>query len=71
MLPGAGAQKLDVQYGKDDTEAPIMVRLPPEDRASAERIGDIPVRLADGRAVPLSGGADVTVTDGPAQVERD
>lgn len=71
VVAAVGGRTVGTVYGKDDTETPIVVRLPPGDRASAERVRNIPVGLANGQAVPLSEVADVTVAPGPAQVERD
>jgi len=66
-----GGRTVGTVYGQNDTETPIVVRLPPDARASAQRVRELPVGLASGHAVPLSAVADVTVADGPAQVSRD
>ena len=71
VVAAVGGRTVGTVYGQNDTETPIVVRLPLSDRASAERVRNIPVGLANGQAVPLSAVADVTVADGPAQVERD
>ena len=71
VVAAIGGRQVGTVYGSNDTETPIVVRLPQGDRASAERVRNIPVGLADGQAVPLSEVADVTVAPGPAQVERD
>ncbi len=71
VIAAIGGRTVGTVYGPNDTETPIVVRLPQSDRSSAERVRNIPVGLADGQSVPLSEVADVTVAPGPAQVERD
>ena len=71
VVAAIGGRTVGTVYGQNDTETPIVVRLPQSDRASADRVRDIPVGLANGQAVPLSEVADITVAPGPAQVERD
>lgn len=71
VVGAIGGHTVGTVYGADDTETPIAVRLPPETRADAARVRELPVGLADGQAVPLSAVADVTVADGPAQITRD
>ena len=71
VVEAIGGRTVGTVYGQNDTETPIVVRLPAADRASAERVRDIPVGLANGQAVPLSSVADVTVAPGPAQISRD
>ncbi|WP_428488312.1 efflux RND transporter permease subunit [Rhodopila sp.] len=71
VVEAIGGRTVGTVYGQNDTETPIVVRLPPAARASAERVRDLPVGLADGQAVPLSAVADITVADGPAEVIRD
>ena len=71
VVASIGGRQVGTVYGPNETETPIVVRLPQSDRASAERVRDIPVGLAGGQSVPLSEVADVTVAPGPAQVERD
>jgi len=66
-----GGRAVGTVYGQNDTETPIVVRLPPDARSSAARVRELPVGLASGQAVPLSEIADVSVADGPAEVVRD
>ncbi|TDH60522.1 efflux RND transporter permease subunit [Dankookia rubra] len=49
----------------------IRVRLRPEDRADPDRIRELRIADANGRAVPLTQLARVVVEDGPAQVSRE
>ena len=49
----------------------IRVRLRPEDRADPDRIRELRIADAKGRAVPLTQLARVVVEDGPAQVSRE
>src|SRR4051794_17068844 len=49
----------------------IRVRLRPEDRADPDRIRDLRIADATGRAVPLTQLARVVMEDGPAQVSRE
>ena len=71
VIEAVGGRTAGMVYGQNDTETPIVVRLAPEDRASAERIRNLPVGLANGQAVALSEVADVSVADGPSQITRD
>jgi cobalt-zinc-cadmium resistance protein CzcA len=71
VVEAIGGRTVGTVYGQGDTETPIVVRLPEADRASAERVREIPVGLANGAAVPLEAVADVTVAPGPAQISRD
>ena len=71
VVEAIGGRAAGMVYGQNDTETPIVVRLPPDARASAQRVRDLPVGLAGGQAVPLSAVADVSVADGTAEVTRD
>ncbi len=71
VVRAIGGEEVGTVYGKDETETPIVVRLPPDERRGASRIGALPVGVAGGRTVPLSAVADVSVSDGPSQVMRD
>ena len=71
VVGAVGGHTVGTVYGQDQTETPIVVRLPPDARASAERVRDLPVGLTDGQAVPLSEVASVSVADGPAEITRD
>jgi len=71
VVEAIGGRTAGMVYGQNDTETPIVVRLPPEARASAQRVRDLPVGLTGGQAVPLSAVADVSVADGTAEVTRD
>ncbi len=71
VVSAIGGHAVGTVYGQDDTETPIVVRLPPEARASAETVRNLPVGMANGQAVPLGEVAEVSVADGPAEVNRD
>ncbi len=71
VVRAIGDRSVGTVYGKDDTETPIMVRLPPDERTSAARIRALPVGVFGGQAVPLSAVADISVAVGPSQVMRD
>ena len=71
VVGSIGGHTVGTVYGQDETETPIVVRLPTGARSDAERVRDLPVGLANGQAVPLSEVANVTVADGPAQISRD
>ncbi len=71
VVGAVGGHMVGTVYGQDETQTPIVVRLPPEARTSAARVRELPVGLADGQAVALSQVADVSVADGPAQIGRD
>ncbi len=66
-----GGRSVGMVYGQNDTETPIVVRLSPASRASAQAVRDLPVGLSGGAVVPLSAVANVSVADGQAQVTRD
>jgi cobalt-zinc-cadmium resistance protein CzcA len=71
VVEAVGGHPAGTVYGADDVETPIMVRLSPASRADVERIRELPVGLPNGRLAPLSAVADVSVAEGPAQIERD
>ncbi len=71
VVEAVGGRVVGTVYGTDNTQTPIVVRLPPDARTSASAVRDLPVGLASGQAVPLSAVADVSVADGPAQITRD
>jgi hydrophobic/amphiphilic exporter-1 (mainly G- bacteria), HAE1 family len=51
-------------------EFPIMVRLRPEDRRTAENLANIPIRLPSGDVIPLSSVIDRQAGRGPPQIDR-
>jgi cobalt-zinc-cadmium resistance protein CzcA len=71
VVEAIGGTSVGMVYGQDNTETPIVVRLSPESRASLSAIRDLPVGLPNGQSVPLSAVAEVSVADGPAQIEHD
>ena len=71
VVAAVGGRTVGTVYGEGNSETPIVVRLPPAARASAELVRELPVGLANGQAVPLSEVAEVTLADGPAEITRD
>ena len=71
VVQALGGRQTGMVYGSDGSETPIVVRLPSSDRTDASQIGELPVGMANGRAVALSEVADVSVSTGPWQVKRD
>ncbi len=71
VVEAVGGRAVGTVYGENDTQTPIVVRLAPDVRSSAERVRDLSIGLANGQAVPLSAVADISVADGPAEVVRD
>ncbi len=71
VVSAIGGHPVGTVYGQNDAETPIVVRLPPAARSSAEQVQALPVGLANGEAVPLSAVADVSVSDGPSDINRD
>lgn len=71
VVQAIGGHTAGTVYGQDDSETPIIVRLAPNARSSASSIRDLPIGLANGRTVPLSEIADISVSQGPWQVTRD
>jgi hydrophobic/amphiphilic exporter-1 (mainly G- bacteria), HAE1 family len=51
-------------------EFPIMVRLRPEDRRTAQNLANIPIRLPSGDVIPLSAVIDRQAGRGPPQIDR-
>lgn len=49
----------------------IRVRFAPEDRESAERIGQLRISDSQGHSVPLAQLAEIRFEDGPAQISRE
>jgi len=66
-----GGRTVGTVFGDDSSETPIVVRLPPEARTDAARIGALPVGMSNGQSVPLSDVATITMADGPSQILRD
>ncbi len=66
-----GGRTVGTVFGGDSSETPIVVRLPPEARTDAARIGALPVGMSNGQSVPLSDVATITMADGPSQILRD
>ena len=50
---------------------PLQVRFQPSDRAEAERIKHLPVSDPRGRLIPLGELAEISTTEGPAQISRE
>jgi cobalt-zinc-cadmium resistance protein CzcA len=59
------------QLYEENRSFDITVRLPEENRDSVETIGNILVPTSTGANVPLNQLANVTVTQGPAQISRE
>ena len=71
VVQAIGGKEAGMVYAADNTQTPITVRLPPAMRTDVTQVRDLPVGLSAGATVPLSAVADVTVADGPAQIQRD
>ena len=71
VVEAIGGRTVGTVYGADGQQTDIVVRLPADERSSAQRLADLPVGDASGRTVKLSEVADVSVSDGPAQISRD
>jgi cobalt-zinc-cadmium resistance protein CzcA len=50
---------------------PLQVRLAPDWRTDVKRIGDLKIDDAEGRQIPISQLADLTVEEGPVEISRD
>jgi HAE1 family hydrophobic/amphiphilic exporter-1 len=57
-------------YRVGGEEFPIMVRLRPEDRRSAQDLSNIPVRLPGGEVIPLSSVVNPRAALGPPEIRR-
>ena len=65
-----GGHPAGMVYGHDNSETPITVRWPLDDRSDIQKIRDLPVFDTSGRVVPLSEVAHIEVAAGPAEVSR-
>ena len=65
-----GGHSAGMVYGHDNSETPITVRWPLDDRSDIQKIRDLPVFDTSGRVVPLSEVAHIEVAAGPAEVSR-
>ncbi len=71
VVETVGGRTVGTVYGDDDSQTQIVVRLPAADRTDVSRLRELPVGNAQGRTVPLSEVADITVATGPAQISRE
>jgi len=71
VVESIGGRTVGTVYGDDDSQTDIVVRLPPDERASVERVKELPVGNAQGRVVPLSEVASIVYATGPAQISRE
>ncbi len=71
VVETVGGRVVGTVYGHDDTQTPIVVRLPPDMRTGAARLRQVTVGMSGGRAVPLGEVAEISVADGPSQVKRE
>ncbi len=71
VVQSIGGIQVGTVYGDDNSQTPIVVRLPREARTDANRIAALPVGLSNGQSVPLGDVADISVADGASQVLRD
>ncbi len=54
-----------------DRRFPVVVRLPEDLRTDLDRLGNLPVPLANGGSVPLEELAEISLAAGPNQVSRE
>ena len=71
VVEAVGGRVVGTVYGKDETQTPIVVRLPPDVRTGAARLRQVTVGTSGGRGVPLGEVAEISVADGPSQVKRE
>ena len=71
VVQSIGGKQVGTVYGDDNSQTPIVVRLPHAAREDADRIGALPVGMANGRSVPLGDLATISVSDGTSQVLRE
>lgn len=71
VVQSIGGKQVGIVYGDDNSETPIVVRLPHEARVDAERIAALPVGMANGQSVPLGDIATISISDGTSQVLRE
>jgi hydrophobic/amphiphilic exporter-1 (mainly G- bacteria), HAE1 family len=64
----SGARAGFFRVGGD--EFPIVVRLRPEDRRTAQSLGNIPITLPNGEIIPLSAVIDARAGLGPSDINR-
>ena len=71
VVSAIGGRTVGTVYGDDNTATPIIVRMEAAARVDAQRIGALPVGMANGQSVPLSDVATISVADGASQVLRE
>ena len=71
VIDAIGGHDDGTVYEEDNSETTITVRWPASDRASVEKIRDLPVFDGTGRVMPLSELAHIDVKEGPAQISRE
>ena len=71
IVAAIGGRDVGTVYGDNNSQTPIMVRLPSSARTDAQRIGELPVGMQNGQSVPLSDVATISVADGPSQILRE
>lgn len=63
-----GAEVKKIQRGRDEIK--VMVRYPKSERDSLDDLKRIRIRTSDGRAIPISVLADISVNQAPAEIYR-
>ena len=63
-----GIEAQRIQRGRDDIK--VMVRYPPEERATVDSLEELRVRTPDGAKVPFREVADFEITDGFSTITR-
>jgi cobalt-zinc-cadmium resistance protein CzcA len=63
--------KVATQVFEGERRFDAVVRLPPENRSSVESISSLVLRAPTGAIVPLRDLAEITLSDGPAQISRE
>jgi HAE1 family hydrophobic/amphiphilic exporter-1 len=58
------------RYRGPEGEVEVNARLAEDDRSSLEKLGEMPMRAADGSMVPLASVADFRTVETPAQIMR-
>jgi len=71
VVETVGGRTVGTVYGDDDSQTDIVVRLRAADRTNVQELRNLPVGNAQGRTVPLSEVADISVGTGPAQISRE
>jgi cobalt-zinc-cadmium resistance protein CzcA len=71
VVQAVGGKTTGTVYGEESSETPIMVRLAPDLRSSADQLRFLPVSATGGNSVVLGDIATIGADEGPAEITHD